>query len=203
MHACGLVHGDIHAVRGHFQAEYHVSLRFSHQLNILIDDDEKAVLSDFGLSHTSYQDSQSRGMYRYMASELLSNVHNFHTTPASDVWAFAVTMLELGTLNRPHPFFTGQELSITPAVGRGELPARLGRISDLYPSQTTLLSALMERMWHPQPDSRPTISFIVPYLSHIFRDASILFSSVRAYGLEPCRRFYCFGSLELKLFCKV
>ncbi len=74
------------------------------QENVLLDDDEKAHLTDFGLAvfekETSKQQGSQRGDNdRWMAPELLApelfNTESFRPTPSSDVYSFGCLMIEV------------------------------------------------------------------------------------------------------------
>lgn len=75
------------------------------QVNVLISDDGAACLSDFGLSRilqtSGFTTKNVAGTYRWMALELLDPVvrddgeSDCLATTASDVWALAMTILEV------------------------------------------------------------------------------------------------------------
>jgi serine/threonine protein kinase len=78
----------------------------SAQGNILIDDDGRVVLSDFGLSRvlevSGFTTKDTPGTLRYMAPELLAEEPApgttsgaIRTTISADVWAFAVAATEV------------------------------------------------------------------------------------------------------------
>lgn len=83
-----MVHGDIKAA------------------NILIDDDGQACLTDFGLSRilqtSGFTTNTPAGTSRFMAPELISSEDGDEesipkVTKASDVYAYAMTVLEVQT----------------------------------------------------------------------------------------------------------
>ncbi|KAF8841734.1 kinase-like protein [Paxillus ammoniavirescens] len=95
LHTCKIVHGDIKPG------------------NILIDDNGRVVLSDFGLSRvlevSGFTTGHTPGTLRYMAPELLGSEPApgttsgaIRTTIAADVWAFAVTATEIFSTKKPY-----------------------------------------------------------------------------------------------------
>ncbi|KAL4078967.1 kinase-like domain-containing protein [Scleroderma yunnanense] len=75
--------------------------------NVLVSDDGRALLTDFGFSHLAAAsfslaiEQRQGGSLCWMAPEYLK-ADDFTMTTAGDVWAFGMTVLELFT--RKHPF---------------------------------------------------------------------------------------------------
>lgn len=137
--------------------------------NVLIDDNEKAVLIDFGLSvilggftnlSVTYTNAKT-GSPGWAAPELFPDPPCSKgpiPSPPSDVYSFACLM---------YLIFTGSHLwDITGAnadwnimlrVRKGERPSNPGTIDARYWN-------LIERCWAPLPDSRPKISDVLPQL---------------------------------------
>ncbi|KIK95762.1 hypothetical protein PAXRUDRAFT_361475 [Paxillus rubicundulus Ve08.2h10] len=99
LHRCNIVHGDIKPG------------------NILINDEGLVVLSDFGLSRvlevSGFTTKNTPGTLRYMAPELLAgepapgtSSGGIRTTPAADVWAFAVTTTEIFSTKQPYHHYS-------------------------------------------------------------------------------------------------
>lgn len=106
LHGLSIIHGDVKGVSISIK-----SLVFlSHQLqsNILITDNGEASLTDFGLSrilHTSgFTTDTASGTLRYLAPELFSISAEGEDEPIprvtipTDVWAFAMTVVEVRRL---------------------------------------------------------------------------------------------------------
>ncbi|KAF8504155.1 kinase-like domain-containing protein [Gautieria morchelliformis] len=104
VHGKGLVHGDIKSA------------------NVMIDEHGHARLIDFGLAHfidTHVDVDFPEGSIRWCALELLQGAVS---TPASDVYAFASTVLEL--LSGRVPYHTLIERIVISEVMKGILPSR-------------------------------------------------------------------------------
>ncbi|KAF8313209.1 kinase-like protein [Clavulina sp. PMI_390] len=143
-----IIHGDLHA------------------RNILIDINGKGILCDFGLSRFKHEVTRTAtnitegGKYRYMAPELLSSSprHKFRTTPASDCYAFAMTILELATLKKPFAEFNNEQAAFS-AAQTGIRPERptwrtFGSLSE---QRVDMLWDLLKQMWDENPSNRPSM----------------------------------------------
>lgn len=137
--------------------------------NVLIDDDERAVLTDFGLSiilggftnlSVTYTDAQM-GTEAWAAPELFSDSHDsrgHNPSLPSDVYSFACLM---------YLIFTGSHLwNVTGPntllrVWKGERPSRPDAIDD------TRYWSLIEECWDQKPSSRPKISDVLLRLRNI------------------------------------
>jgi serine/threonine protein kinase len=111
MHRKGLVHGDLKAVRlPLFMVVLYKIPHTDVQTNILIDDQGRGVLSDFGLARafgitdkSGLTTSSISGSLRWLAPELFPRLDvgqansqtEIQRTKASDVWAFGCTVYEV------------------------------------------------------------------------------------------------------------
>lgn len=97
--------------------------------NILIDDNGKFVITDFGISTHSglnkdgYDDGQS-GTMAYMAPERFKE--DYESMPESDIWSFGATLYELVSGNVPFGESGGRE-QLENNIG---FPARLNNIDE-------------------------------------------------------------------------
>ena len=107
LHNLSIVHMDVKGVS--ISAKSLVSISRQLQKNILIDDNGNARLTDFGLScilqTSGYTRSTPSGTVRWMARELVANSETWKEQPdpqpttEADVWAFALTGIEVGYLS--------------------------------------------------------------------------------------------------------
>jgi serine/threonine protein kinase len=102
LHGCGFIHGDIKSVS--WPSPYTNCFLFIRlrQKNILINDEGKACITDFGLTRElevpDFTTELVEGSTRWMAKELLSWEYDGVPqliTEASDTWAFGMTVLEV------------------------------------------------------------------------------------------------------------
>ncbi|KAI6127878.1 kinase-like domain-containing protein [Pisolithus croceorrhizus] len=117
--------------------------------NVLITEDGRALLTDFGLSihfnssFTMTVNSPCGGSLYWMAPELVEAGENMHATAESDIWAYGMTALEL---------FTAVLLGIL--TGPPERPSE----EDTCFRMTDEWWALCSRCWTREPSSRISIS---------------------------------------------
>jgi serine/threonine protein kinase len=102
LHDISIIHGDVKSVSVSvgFSSFPSSSVALHLQSNILINDEGKASLTDFGLSiilHASgFTTKTTAGTWRFMAPELMA-ADDIYTrvSKATDVWAFAMTIIEV------------------------------------------------------------------------------------------------------------
>ena len=155
---------------------YLASLRFIHRdlatRNILVGQDFKVKIADFGMSQNLYSDFyyriQGRAILpiRWMANECFYGRFSEKT----DVWSFGVLMWEVFTLCRQQPFdtMTDQEV-IDDAIKGSErmLPYQPGPCpNDVYD--------VMLHCWRHEPEERASFKHIYEMLSsiHAYNDFS-------------------------------
>ncbi|KAG6329347.1 hypothetical protein ID866_9741 [Astraeus odoratus] len=130
-------------------------------LNVLISDDGRALLTDFGFSYlvtSSFSmtvDAPLGGTLRWMAPEILDN---HEISAEGDVWAFGMTTLELFTRKPPfHDLPTPGSVMARILRGPPDRPSDAStcfRMTDYWWDICTLC-------WTRDPLSRPTMTEIV------------------------------------------
>lgn len=108
-------------------------------------------------------------MHRYMAPELYLSLLSggpFLTSPASDAYAFGMTVLEMVTLQHPYPQFDSAHAAAQYAV-RGEHPVRPQRMNELQPSAADALWELLQDLWAHDPQRRPSLDVAESRLRNI------------------------------------
>ncbi|KIP07946.1 hypothetical protein PHLGIDRAFT_39445, partial [Phlebiopsis gigantea 11061_1 CR5-6] len=125
--------------------------------NILLDDEDGVVVTDFGLS--VYADSQSKalmstrgGSQRWSAPEITLNQnrpgHSVRPTYASDIWSFAMVCFELFTLDAPWGS-TMSETAVQKALSKRQHPPRPALLTN------DALWTIVQRCCAPDPRQRP------------------------------------------------
>ncbi|THH31212.1 hypothetical protein EUX98_g2968 [Antrodiella citrinella] len=114
LHDEGIVHGDLHAG------------------NILVDEDNNACLTDFGMSLITeataynYASIHGGGALRWQAPELIDpdefGLESSRPTPQSDIFSFACTAIELYSGKPPCPELTDRQ--VTNRYIKGKRPPR-------------------------------------------------------------------------------
>lgn len=129
--------------------------------NILINDNGDVHLADFGLSCIMGSSelttkAAAAGTYRYMAPELFNEIAK--TTQATDVWAFAMTAIEIFTGSMPFSNIIN-EASVIFSVMSGGRPKRefcLQIDEDIW--------AMLEKCWCAVPERRPEMDTVYHFL---------------------------------------
>jgi hypothetical protein len=131
MHANGLIHRDIKSP------------------NVLISKDDRAVLSDFGLSrYISSEMSYEIGTIQWMAPEVMKSTGTTYTI-AADVYAFGIMLWEMAAKSIPYSELTFLQIAFfVNDGGRPEIPKET-------PESMT---RLIKRCWHQNPSCRPSMS---------------------------------------------
>lgn len=130
--------------------------------NILISDDGRALLCDFGLAAVEAAVAETspvllpwttaKGTYRWMAHELVI-YDDAQLTRESDVWAFGCVLVEV--LGGRVPFYEKTEaVQVILAISRGEIPSRPRGLHDR-------LWKLMLQCWRLVPSARPSAGNIL------------------------------------------
>jgi WD40 repeat protein len=125
-------------------------------LNILLDINHRAKISDFGLSKVKLETSFSTvagGSTRWMAPELFDE--GAKSTKAADVFAYGLVLWELGA--RKFPFATTRNEAVPMLVCRGK---REEITKDTPPSMAKLIA----KCWNGRAESRPKIDEAVKTL---------------------------------------
>ncbi|KAG6329038.1 hypothetical protein ID866_10051 [Astraeus odoratus] len=139
--------------------------------NVLISDDGRALLTDFGLSHTVQSSfsmttpSRQGGSLNWMPPEFLDGETESGPTIAGDIWSFGMTALEL---------FTCQE----PFSSVSSVPSRVMlRILNGPPDRPTIESTcfrmnnewwnMCSECWHKNPSLRPDMLRILRDIHHL------------------------------------
>ncbi|KAJ7599898.1 kinase-like domain-containing protein [Mycena floridula] len=135
--------------------------------NILVTDEGKAALSDFGLSRamdqsTGFTTSSHAGSIPWQAPELF-NMFNHRRTFASDIWALGCTVYELITEHKPYGTIKDQ-LILSRRVSKGLTP--------LMPTDHIIhdchgMPELLRDCWSMKVSSRLTIDQFMSRLSSI------------------------------------
>ncbi|KAF8296901.1 kinase-like protein, partial [Clavulina sp. PMI_390] len=134
-----------------------------HPGNVLLNQEGKAYLCDFGLSRVRHEVSRTRtnrvngGSTRFLAPELTDSPDaKFRTTSQSDIYSLAMLLFYMGTGERP---FSQIELEWKVAVAsvggnRPEMPTS-SRIVIPQMMKESFWS-LLGKMWAHEPANRPT-----------------------------------------------
>ncbi|KAG5637074.1 hypothetical protein H0H81_005844 [Sphagnurus paluster] len=139
--------------------------------NILVDDDLHCVISDFGQSEMkseAYRISGTaplHGTLRWQAPELMSGMTQLALTPQMDVYAYAITCVEIIAWGKmPWPF--QDDDAVRHFVLRENTRPALPQTR----FNTPALQELLRMCWHQCPDVRPSFNRIVDDVKEIRKD---------------------------------
>lgn len=130
----------------------------------MIGDDSEALLVDFGLARIKHAVARlgagllEGGNFRYLAPELLAakGPDSYKPSPATDCYAFAMTILQMATLDRPYAEFS-HEVGAAFAAEKGQRPSRPHDLGGLAPDSADALWQYLELMWAQDPSKRPRL----------------------------------------------
>ncbi|KAF9013352.1 kinase-like domain-containing protein [Cyathus striatus] len=134
--------------------------------NILISDEGKPLISDFGLSQIIHDVSgipftQSSGVaesYRFFAPEIILGNGILSTT--TDIYALAMTILEIFTHQQPYSRIKHHPEAVLQA-SRGKQPERPMDARVLVRGLNSDLWRMMTKCWSLAPEERPTIQDVL------------------------------------------
>jgi len=127
--------------------------------NVLIGHGNELKIADFGMSRVLLGEDSSKtqgnvGPLRWMAPESLTKkVYS----AKSDIWSYAVTLVEILTRDTPFPTLSPYEVAVQ--VGRA------GRIVDITSRAPAPLASLMRQCCAKEPGDRPSAGEIFENLS--------------------------------------
>ncbi|TCD63488.1 hypothetical protein EIP91_005347 [Steccherinum ochraceum] len=157
LHNEGLVHGDVHGA------------------NVLINDEGRACLTDFGMTlisdatANSYGSIHGGGAMRWSAPEVLDpevfGLDSGRPTFDSDVFSFACTCFEI--YSGAPPFHELNDSQVARRFVRGLRPSR--PVSPDGDNLPDLLWSLIERGWAQKAAERPSVQTLVGILEMIAR----------------------------------
>jgi WD40 repeat protein/TPR repeat protein len=144
----------------HKQGIIHADLK---SLNVLLDKDYRAKISDFGMSKVKSSSSAatlmgaaSGGSTRWMAPELFNDEDEAaKSTKASDVYSYGIVLWELGA--RKIPFEKKRNEAVSHLVVTGKREA-------VTPDTPPSMAKLIGRCWEQRAEQRPTMDEAVKVL---------------------------------------
>ncbi|KAF9188880.1 hypothetical protein BGZ51_006368 [Haplosporangium sp. Z 767] len=144
--------------------------RHLHSASILVDSNGSAVLSDFGIGRDSEVISSREHITRmaYLAPERLTK-NGMRYAVECDIYSLGVIFWEISS-GRP-PF---QDLITPQNIQSGALASLaqsivLGRRERAVPGTDAIFEDLYSRCWHPNPEERPPIEWIIQTLGVLLK----------------------------------
>ncbi|OAX33071.1 hypothetical protein K503DRAFT_869785 [Rhizopogon vinicolor AM-OR11-026] len=133
--------------------------------NVLVDDNGRCVISDFGQSEMKWEVSRrsgksiTNGTLRWQAPELLNGATKL--TPAADVYAFSICCIEIlgmGDLPYGHREDKLVALLVLDQDKRAEIP---------FTRFTSLAEPLIQKCWARNPRQRPAFAMVAARLKQL------------------------------------
>jgi len=173
---CQMISGIISGLQYiHTKRIVHSDFRGS---NILISDDGKPLIADFGLSISNTSISLDgwtshghKGCLRWMAKELHWNSgasdHHPRHTKETDIWSFGMVICELLTRSKPYPEIGDQQ--VTSAIAAGHLPKEPDSQDYKVNNAFRALWSIARKCWNPTDSMRPSAELIARDIDFILR----------------------------------
>ncbi|TFK31105.1 kinase-like domain-containing protein [Crucibulum laeve] len=145
--------------------------------NVIITDEGRAALCDFGLSKviedmgrpSGYTLTQPDvGPLRWQAPEFLEH-EDTPLLPSSDIWSFGCTAYELLTGNIPYHHRT-RDWTVIKDVQNGIKPP--GPSGIILPGLETRMIDILDDCWCFSPEERPTMTEVVEQIQQICNSSS-------------------------------
>mmetsp|Transcript_4623 Transcript_4623/g.8855 ORF Transcript_4623/g.8855 Transcript_4623/m.8855 type:complete len:762 (+) Transcript_4623:30-2315(+) len=135
-------------------------------LNILVDQNWKAKIADFGMTRFAEEGTMTQcGSPLWMAPEMIKNEPY---TDKADVYSFGIVLWELYTRQIP---YRGTGLSPTQLVVKVVRDNLRPDIPEQCPKQ---YAKLMEKCWHPDPEGRPSFALVLKVLETFMKEPSLV-----------------------------
>ncbi|KLO16655.1 kinase-like protein [Schizopora paradoxa] len=147
--------------------------------NVLMSDDDRPLLADFGLAVSSSSGSLgqsahhgNKGTLRWMAIELHKSLSSLDPseiprhTVKTDIWSFGMVVYEIIALKDPYASIKS-DILVSKAILAGQLPIHpwpsLCQLRELFPSKfiTQQIYTTVEACWNNDPQNRPSAKDIV------------------------------------------
>ncbi|KAH9930840.1 kinase-like domain-containing protein [Fomitopsis serialis] len=148
----GIIHGDLEGA------------------NVLVDEHNRACLTDFGLSTIIYnsgtldtiaQASHFKSTLRWMAPEIHDPGESAVPSRESDVYSYSMVIWEVFTRKIPFPNVRSDG-SVIRRIINGERPQRPMEATSLGLSDTVW--SIMEQCWRADPSARPSMTDVIAQL---------------------------------------
>lgn len=139
--------------------------------NILLDEQQHAKVTDFGISRTFGGDlTAETGTYRAMAPEVISHqAYDFKC----DIYSFGILLWELMHQQMPFYDYSPLQAAFAVAMEKRRPPIALNKELESY-------GPLISRCWQHRPDARPESDEVVCECSRLFKDVSAWSASAPA-----------------------
>ncbi|KAF9515479.1 hypothetical protein BS47DRAFT_778929 [Hydnum rufescens UP504] len=134
--------------------------------NVLIGEDGRALLCDFGLSiildglPTGHTSSTFAATTAYLAPEIAIS---HRRTPQADVYAYGCTCLEVLYDQKPYERYDRNVILISQAILKHESPHE-------WPDGPCPLDLFMSQCWAPDPSNRPTMNEVCAMFGSVLQE---------------------------------
>ncbi|XP_061577966.1 receptor-interacting serine/threonine-protein kinase 3-like [Cololabis saira] len=154
----------------HSMAVLHHDLKPS---NVLLDDDLRVKLADFGLSRTSVSalsssqetQAESGGSYKYMPPEAFNL--SYKPRRSFDIYSYGILLWSIINGEEPYP---GKNFTLVKLLTRGETGQRprVDTLSQINVDGMKEIVDLMQRCWDADPSKRPPFTDCIKVTEKLF-----------------------------------
>ncbi|KAL4506717.1 hypothetical protein ABPG72_000288 [Tetrahymena utriculariae] len=125
-------------------------------LNVLVDDNFRCKLTDFGWTRVKPQNNYMTnkiGTYQWMAPEV---INTFYYTEKADVFSYSIILWEIASREPPYRGIKGD------VVAEKVYSENLRPV--IPPTTPKFFQSLIQQCWDANPDNRPSFKEIIKYL---------------------------------------
>jgi hypothetical protein len=139
----------------------------------------RAIVADFGFTRIRHEKPRTLTSeaveclsLRHLPPERINSVKkDFNPTVSADIYALAMTLLELATLDNAFAEYRNPN-GAAAAAAKGDRPKQPSSLGNLGPRSTTRLYNILQSMWTQEPEQRRRAHLVAGDLKTLAEEAA-------------------------------